>query len=332
MPSSIRRPAGFFGGLAAFVLIALISAPARADVCATIDESRDTFSASDRSAALLLLARQFELVGERVVPPPCDNAYVVSHVQFGTRITVTLAGPKGQRDATATGMDDVPAVYSQMVRSLWRGQPMEATGIVDRTNVSGTQAAAPNRLHSDSMWYARLGYGAHFADQSYGGPSVGFFGYRREGNRFGIDVSFFNFQYKSSDRTYSYYSPQGSSGVTGSWLKLEILRYFAPTADRSAYVGAGLSWSTTNLENNNTSWTGDGLQGELTTGFEVGRAGSIHVFIQGDVGLPFYDLQSVAYSYSNVPPFVSEVSVGHKYVPSVTISLGLGWSRGGGGK
>jgi hypothetical protein len=278
---------------------------------------------------LLLLKRQFELAGERVVEPGCQAAYVVSHVTFGTRIMVTLSGPKGQRDATAMGMDDVPAVYSQMVRSLVRGEPMEAPGVVDRTNVSKTQAAPQNRMHSDSVWYARLGYGVYFADDSYGGPAVGFLGYRREGKRYGIDVSFLNFQYKSSDRTYDYPLPHGSSGMTGTWLKLEILRYFSPEADRSPYMGAGLSLSNTDLDHNTTHWEGDGLQGELTGGFEMGRAGSIHLFIQGDAGLPFYKLRSTTYTYMNAPPYGYQTSVSHRYVPTLTVSLGLGWQRGG---
>jgi hypothetical protein len=322
-------------GLSASIGIALslltwMSSPALADVCVAVDEARDTFSPSDRSAALLLLARQFELAGERVVPPGCPNEYVVSHVQFGSRITITMSGPLGQRDATAMSKDDVPAVYSQMVRSLLRGLPMDATGVVDRTNVSGTQASSPNRIHTDSVWYARLGYGAQFADQTYGGPSVGFLGYRREGNRYGIDVSFFNFQYKSSSGSAYGYGLQQSSGMTGSWLKLEILRYFKPTADRSFYGGAGLSWSTTNLDHDTTSWEGSGLQGELTAGYELGRAGSIHVFVQGDVGLPFFNLRSTTYTYASVPPFVAVVSVTDRYVPSFTVSLGLGWQPGGG--
>ena len=304
--------------------------PARADVCVTVDESRDTFTPAERSAAVLVLARQFELAGERVVPAGCAESYVVSHVKFGTRIMITLSGPKGQRDATATGMDDVPAVYSQMVRSLLRGQPMEAPGVVDRTNVSTTQATAPNRTHTDAVWYARLGYGAHFGDQTYGGPSVGFLGYRREGNRYGIDVSFFNFQYKSSDRNYSGYSPLGTSGMTGTWLKLQGLRYFSPASDRSPYLGAGLSWGTANFNHDSTSWEGDGLQGELTGGLEMGRSGSIHVFLQGDAGLPFYNLRATSYTYMTGPPYVVQSTVTHRYVPSLSISLGLGWQRGGG--
>jgi len=333
VPSSLPRlparyPALFIAALAA-ATVASTPIPARADVCVTIDEAHDTFSPADRSAALLLLQRQFELAGERVVAPGCQEAYVVSHVTFGSRIMITLSGPKGQRNATAIGLDDVPAVYSQMVRSLLRGEPMEAPGVVDRTNVSVTQAAPQNRMHSDSVWYARLGYGMYFADQSYGGPAVGFLGYRREGKRYGIDVSFMNFQYKSSDRTYSYPTPQGSSGMTGTWLKLEILRYFNPAADRSPYIGAGLSLSATNLDHNNTYWEGNGLQGELTGGFEMGRAGSIHILLQGDAGFPFYNLRSTTYTYVNTP-YGYQTTVSHRYVPTLTVSMGLGWQRGGG--
>jgi hypothetical protein len=327
--SSLRCPATFVVSLVV-ALIASTPAPARADVCVRVDEARDTFSSSDRAAAVLLLKRQFEVAGERVVEEGCQDEYVVSHVTFGTRIIVTLSGPKGDRTATAIGMDDVPAVYSQMVRSLLRGEPMDAPGVVDRTNVSETQAAQQNRMHADSVWYARLGYGTYFADQFYGGPTVGFLGFRREGYRYGIDVSFFNFQYKSSDRTYDYRAPQGTSGTTGTWLKLQVLRYFNPAADRSPYAGAGLSLSTTNIDHDSTSWEGDGLQGELTGGFETGRAGSIHIFVQADAGLPFYRLRSTTYTFMNAPPYVYQTVVSRRYVPTLTVSLGLGWQRGGG--
>ena len=50
------------------VLLALAGGVASADVCLTIDEPHDTFSAQDRAAALLLVAKQFELAGEHVVP------------------------------------------------------------------------------------------------------------------------------------------------------------------------------------------------------------------------------------------------------------------------
>ena len=205
---------------------------------------------------------------------------------------------------------------------------MEAAGVVDRTNVSNEQAAPQNRRHADSVWYARLGYGMYFADQSYAGPAVGFLGFRREGARYGVDMSFLNVQYKSSsDRTYSYGGPQGSSGTTGTWLKLEVLRYFSSAADRSPYIGAGLSLSSTNLNHESTSWEGDGLQGELTGGFEMGRASSVHIFIQADAGLPFFNLRTTTYTYTS-PSSPYQVEVSHRYVPTLTVSLGIGWQRG----
>ena len=332
MGSPANRSALCVSVAAALLVFAVAPRLANADVCLTIDTTRDMFSDQDRIGALSLLARQFELEGERIVPPGCANAYVVTHILFGTRISITLTGPGGHRDATALGMDDVPAVYSQMVRSLLKGVPMETPGIVDRRNVSGAQSEPPKRIHSDAVWYARLGYGSQFGDQTYGGPSVGMLGYRREGNRFGIDVSFFNFQFKSSDRSYSYYyAPQGSSGNSGSWLKLQVMRYFKPAADRSPYIAGGLSWSTVSLDNDTTSWEGNGLQGELTAGYEMGRAGSIHIFIQTDVGLPFYKLTGVTFSnpYPTGPLYLYEPVTTHRYVPSLTVSLGLGWQRGG---
>ena len=325
----MRVKALFVGAAITLALISLPRVAAAADVCLTIDEARDTFSVKDRSAALLLLTKQFEAAGERVVPAGCPALYVVSHIQLGTTIVITLSGPRGQREATARGMDDVPAIYSQMVRSLMKGEPMNAPGVVDRTNVSRSQSEAPGRVYSDSVAYARLGYGGVFADRVYNGPSVGVFGYRREFDAFGIDVSFLNFQYKSSTPMPGPYLGE-TGGMTGSWVKLEFLRFLTPTAARSTYFGAGLSWSTANLDNGSRSFEGSGLQGELTIGHELGRASTIRAFVQADCGVTFYTLHSTSYRFSTSYPYMTMSSTGHRYAPSLTLSLGLGWQRGGG--
>ena len=85
----------------------------------------------------------------------------------------------------------------------------------------------------------------------------------------------------------------------------------------------------TNLDHDNTFWEGNGLQGELTSGVEFGRAGSIHRFVQGDLGLPFYELRSTTYTYTTATPYVYQSNVSHRYVPTLTVSFGLGWQRGG---
>jgi hypothetical protein len=296
-----------------------------ADVCVSIDETRDTFNAADRAASVLLLSRQFELAGERVVPSPCSQSYTVAHVQLGRTIAITLRGPNGQRDASAIGKDDVPAVYSQMVRSLLNGTPLGA--VVDRTNVSAAQSEQ-RRIYSDSVGYARLGFGAMFGNRVYSGPAIGVFGYRKELDAFAIDVSFLNFQYKSSDRSYSYGS-LGSGGVTGAWLKLEALRFTRPAAAASPYFGGGFSWSSAHLDYDTTSLDGSGLQGELSVGYEMARASTVRVFIQFDAGLPFYTLRWDRYTFAAATPRVYTFTSGRRYVPSAAVSMGLGWQRGG---
>ena len=75
------------------LLVAATAGAAQTDVCVTIDQARDTFSPEDRTAALLLVTRQFELAGERVVPGECSTPYTLAHVRLGNTITVTLSGP-----------------------------------------------------------------------------------------------------------------------------------------------------------------------------------------------------------------------------------------------
>jgi hypothetical protein len=250
-------------------------------------------------------------------------------VQLGSVINVTLSGPNGQREGTAFGMEDVPAVYSQMVRSLLKGVPMTAAGVVDRTNVSKTQSSK-RRVYADSVAYARLGYGATFGESTRGGPAMTLFGYRKELDSFALDISFLNIMYQPQDGSYNsigYYNRSG--GTNASWLKLEALRFFTPLSDRSAYFGGGLSWNTVSLDHADTSWSGNGLQGEVTVGYELARASTLRVFVQADTGLPFFKLSSERYVYPVSYPYVPSVITGHRYVPSLSLSLGFGWQRGG---
>jgi hypothetical protein len=123
------------------------AAGAEPDICVSIDEIRDTLSPDERAASLLLIARQFERAGERVVPE-CPATYTLAHVRLGSTIIVTLAGPRGVREGRALGLDDLPALYSQMVRSLVIGQSMTALGIVrsdQRDGCAGNGAPDPRR-------------------------------------------------------------------------------------------------------------------------------------------------------------------------------------------
>jgi hypothetical protein len=302
--------------LASFLIFG--AGAAHADVCVTIDEARDTFAPQERTAALLLVTSQFEQEGERVLAPGCSTPYLLSHVRLGNVIVVNLSGPGGQKEGRALGMDDLPALYSQMVRSIVTGRPMSGFNVVDRTNVTVSQQSA-RRVHSDSVWYARLGYGSIFGDSAYGTPALGF-GYRAELDTFAIDVSFLNFQIPTSD-----YNSSGASA--GSLLKLSGLYFTSPQANRSGYLGAGMSyghrsfgatWGGT-AGQYQTGWDGHGLQGELTVGYELARATSLRMFLQADAILPFYQVTSETFTR-----FGQVTATDRRYAPSLVVSIGIG--------
>jgi hypothetical protein len=313
------------------VVILVAARTAGAQVCVAVDESRDTLSADERKAATLLLTRQFELAGVTVSTANCTGTYVVSHVRLGNAISVILSGPTGQREGTALGLEDLPALYSQLVRALLTGRAVGSMGVVDRTNVTAAQDLPPHRVASDSYWYARLGYGSVFSDDTHGLPGMGI-GYRAMFDSWGVDVSFLNFAWGSSGGAY--YANDYSDAAVGSWLKLEGMHFTNPHANQTPYFGGGLSWGTTSVSGRQKNWYGSGLAGELTAGYEIGRASSIHFFVQGDATLPFYNTTANVTTYPTLPNGLTNYNVrptvtsDSHYTPSVVISVGIGWQKG----
>jgi hypothetical protein len=306
MTSGIARAIRCQVAVVAVGLVAASAAEAQTrppirDICVSVDEARDTLSPQERLAARLLVARQFEVEGWRVVPDGCTDTYTVAHIQLGRRITVTLSGPAGRREGDALGLEDLPALYSQMVRSMVTGLPMTGMNVIDRTNVTAQQAAPPRRTASEAFSYARLGY-------STDGPAVGF-GHRFEAGAIAVDVSFLSFQgttgfdaYGSTRRTMAW-----------TWVRLAGLRFRDRDANKSAYYGGGLSWGfRSSWEPPSLSRDGGGLQGDLIAGYEIGRASTIRAFVQTDVTLPFYKLTA--------SPRGSE-----RYAASIAVTVGVGW-------
>lgn len=295
------------------LIVTMMSSVAHADVCIQIDEARDTLTQTERTAALLLIAKQFESQGQHIAPDLCTKSYVLSHVRFGDTITVVLVGPSSQREAMAMSMNEVPAVYSQLVRAILSGRPVGSmTTVVDRTNVIEMQAE-PKRVHSDALFYVRLGYGGVL--NGGGGPAMGM-GIRRELDAFAIDVSFLNVQ-TASDAGYSY-----GGGSSGSWLKLSALRYLNRTGNATPYIGGGLSWGSVIASQPDLHLHGSGLQGELTAGYEMLRASNIRLFVQTDLVFPFYSAKAEVFRPRMTP--LRE----RRYMPSASLSFGMGWDKG----
>lgn len=300
------------------------AAQERSRACLAVDEARDTLSPADRQAALILVGKELERAGREVlVTGDCAERYGLSHVRLGNTIIVTLTGPSGQREGRASGMDDLPALYNQIVRALVSGSEVGAMNVVDRTNVTVPQSV-PRRVGIDSFGYARLGYARMLGTGGAGNPAIGF-GYRAELDSWGLDVSFLNQQVPSSNAGFA-----PSTGMAGSLLKLQGLYFLNPRANASPYLGGGFSWGTTSgpsssSPNGYTSWSGSGLQGELTAGYELPRASELRVFLQADATLPFYRTtrQTVTFSQGRS----STATIGRHYNPSVMVSVGLGWQR-----
>ena len=136
-----------------------------------------------------------------------------------------------------------------------------------------------------------------FADRTHSAPAFGI-GVRAELDSFAVDLSALNF-------ALAFDPYERSTDITvGSRFKLSALRFITPDADGSAYVGAGLSWGIVSVGRDlqsgpgigATSWHGDGLQGELTVGYELARGSGIRIFAQADATLPFFRAASQTYS------------------------------------
>jgi hypothetical protein len=296
-------------------LIAAAAPAAHAAVCIQLDTAHDNLTEQERSGTMTMLASALQQQGQQVVAEGCQETWVVYHVRLGYSVNVFVQSPRGYRQATARAIEEVPAVYSQIVHSMLTGQPINAVnGTVDRTNVTATQQA-PNRVEADSLWYARLGYASITGPIVNGGPSFGF-GYRYELDNIGVDFSFNIVVANHEDNTMM----TTSGGVSGSWAKLMGSYFLNPTGNGSTYLSAGASWGGAFVSDTTRSYSGSGLQGELSGGYEFLRASTIRMFAQADATLPIY--------MSSGTGFAGAVTTTDRvWTPTFSLSVGIGWGR-----
>jgi len=276
-------------------------------VCVLIDPARDTLTEQERIAvrSLVLQAFEAEKMPTSANGASCGETYSVSNIKLGNTINVMITGPRGQRTGRATSLDDLPNVYSQMVKSLITGAPMgTGGGAVDRTNVTKEQSA-PRRVATDNLKYIQLGYGAVSSARIASGPAFGF-GYRKELDRIAIDISL---TFLLANDT------EVSDGVTMSIPKLGLLWNQDPIADSSAYYGIAVSYGFAAVSADGMLYGGSGLEGHLIGGYEMFRSSTIRGFIQMDVTLPFYKSNS---EFSGTDT---------RWPVSAALSLGLGWGK-----
>ena len=299
--------------LLAFTAAGLLLATraAAAGACVEVDTERDTLSDAERAAARSLLIQALESNGQKVNGRNggCTAVYRVSNVRLGNSVSTSVNGPQGTRSMQLRAVEDLPNAYDQIVKSLVSGQPLSNSGAtVSRDNVTANQAA-PRRAAADSLWYARLGYG--YIANGAGGPAIGF-GYRYELDSLGVDLSFINLTFQNnSDKT----------NISGSWIRLAAYYFADPKSDASLYAGGGLAWGGSAVTSGGNTYSGSGIQGELTVGYEFLRASTIRLFVQADASLPFYNA-TFNDSFST-----TGVTSGSRYTPTVVVSLGGSFGR-----
>jgi hypothetical protein len=300
--------------LALATLGACLAAPvtAWASSCVVIDEQRDGLSEDERQAAKTLFEEALTERGVEVAREGCTETWTLYHVKLGQSLTVVVQSPRGTRRERVKKVEDLPAVYSQLSRAILTGtENTIESGNVDRRNVTETQAAEPQRVVADAIWYAKLGYGATPALGFNAGPSFGF-GRRWELDRVGIDLSFLNF--------LLYQNSEGIEGTSVGWVELGVDYFFSPLANNTPFIGAGLSLGSHSLPNDDGGgdYTGGGLQGKVTLGYELFRASTIRLLIEADARLPLHRLSNEV-SDGNI------ASRDHVYAPTFVLSLGIGW-------
>lgn len=268
-------------------------------------------SGEERQATRTLFEEALGENGVVVEREGCTETWSLYHIRLGKSITAVAQGPKGTRRERVKSIEDLPAIYSQIVRSLLHGVENTADGsAVDRRNVTQSQSER-RRINADAIWYAKLGYGFTPAAGLHAGPAFGF-GRRWELDHVGINLGFLNFiLYQDSDEF---------EGVSAGWLELGADYFFDAFANGSAYVGAGLSLGNHNLPDAGGAYENAGLQGKASLGYEMFRASTVRLLGQLDATLPMYRLARTTFD----PVIQAEVTE-HVDSPTLTLSLGLGW-------
>ncbi len=298
--------------LAALGACAAVLAPgsARAASCVQIDEQRDGLSAEERSSVLTLFEAALSEERQEVVREGCTDTWTLYHVRLGESLTVVVQSSRGMRRERVNEIEDLPPLYSQLVRSLLSGSELTTDGgAVNRKNVTESQTE-PQRVHAEAMWYAKLGYGTTTADGFHSGPQFGF-GRRWELDTVGIDLAFLNFlTYQDSDEF---------SGMSVGWIELGADYFFDAFGNSSPYVGAGLSLGSHTIPSGDGEFEGSGLQGKAMVGYEFFRASTIRLLAQFDAVLPMYRLAR------KTSDGLGNTVTAHTYSPNFMFSLGLGW-------
>jgi len=286
-----------------------------ATVCASIDTQQDTLTPDEQKAAIKLFESSLRQKGLTVVRPPCPMEFRLFHLRLGKSIQVIVQGPDGERMGKAPALEELPAVYSQLTTAFVTGDEPGSELATARDAVTSEQAQ-PRRIRADSLFYFSLGAGSVLGGDRNYGTRFGL-GYRHELNQLAIDVS--------TSLLTALNTPEGNGedggGISFSLLRLQGLYFTSPLEAISPYFGGGLSWGATALNTDDRTFTGSGLQAEVTAGLSLLRSTNVRLFVEASATLPLYRSDDEILGIGGDEERVTE------YTPLFGVSLGLGWGR-----
>jgi hypothetical protein len=170
------------------------------------------------------------------------------------------------------------------------------------------EATTPRRVESDDLGYLTVGYAATLGADLAPGPTLGG-GYRYELDRFGVDAGLALLMAQRD-------APATQTGIHAG---IRGLFFVSPAAPSTAYVGAGLSFAAIGTEIDHSGYSGGGLAGRVSLGYELLRESTIRFILEVDAIVPAFTLErdEAARAAPNAK--------GSVWTTTLAGSLGIGW-------
>jgi hypothetical protein len=168
--------------------------------------------------------------------------------------------------------------------------------------------ATPRRVQSDNLGYVTVGYAATVGGDVAPGPSLGG-GYRYELDRFGVDAGVVLLMAQRD-------APATQTGVHAG---IRGLFFAAPDASATPYLGLGLAFAALGSEIDHAGYSGSGIAGRVSLGYELLRESTIRFVVEADAVLPAFTL-----ARDEGEP-ARPGAKGDFWAATIGASLGIGW-------
>lgn len=276
-----------FKFLTPFALAAIaLSSQAQAATCVEINQESDQLEEAEQQSALFLL-KEGLLENGAVVEGECSNTWSLTHLRLGGSITVSAVSSERRLKLTVSSERDLPDIYSQMAGAIVSNKDIEDS--IGRDNVTMDQAHT-QRVEADFMSIFSIG-GTLYPPAGYSILPTFSAGLRVELDSWAIDIS--------GKIAAPLYGDQDLFVAAGH---LNALYFLNGTDNHSLYIGGGPGLSV--LASHNRA----GFDGQLIGGYEMFRASTMRMFVQGNVGIPLYTVDGAG-----------------SWSPTIGLSFGIGY-------